>query len=521
MRRRRLLVSAATLTGVGTATWVTGGLFAQTEKPMSGSMKMGDGMGEKSGQMQGMQMGTYTPEPSPPRIKELPTGAPLPEIRRLENTSKESGLFMATIEAAPTTVEFVPGIKSTLLAYNGSVPGMMIDVNEGDRVKILFRNRIPKQDSTIHWHGIDVPPTQDGNPMEPVVTGQERLYEFTLPPYFSGSYWYHPHPHSVAAEQVYRGLAGPFIVRDKHSALPPELGDTILMISSISLDMDGSVSENTFVDNANGREGDHILVNGTKQPYVTVAPGSSRRFRIYNATNGRYLRLAFEGHEMTLIGTDGGLIGSPVPGLKEIMLAPAERAEVVVHFQATPGTVSLMDMPYDRGWMIVEKPKRDMTPVLTVKIAGEPKTPIRLPDKLRDVAPLGVSSATKRLTFGEIMDMSGSPPNVTFTIDGKVFELGRVDLTSKAGAVEIWEISNPTDMDHPMHIHGSLFQVIERTFNNATIPEKFVAWKDTVNIRPGEIVRIKIRQEAKGRRVYHCHILEHEDNGMMGTLEVV
>src|SRR2546427_8674 len=158
----------------------------------------------------------------------------------------------------------------------------------------------------------------------------------------AGSYWYHPHPHRLSAEQVFRGLAGAFIVNPKSDPLPRGIHDIMAFITDLRLSATGAIPADNMVDLMNGREGDHLLVNGQQNPVLTVAPGSTCRFRLYNATNARYLRLAFEDHEMTLIGTDGGYVQTPVLGLREVLLSPAERADVIVTFRGRSGrTVAL------------------------------------------------------------------------------------------------------------------------------------------------------------------------------------
>ena len=479
---------------------------------MSGMSMQGMGMKNMEGGDKAVKLGDH--------IRELPVGQPLPELTKLTNNSSSTGFFDTTIDAGPTHHEYVPGIKTEVLAYNGSVPGSMIEVMEGDKFRATFHNLIENQDTTIHWHGLDVPSDQDGNPTHPVASGAARVYEFKIPEGSAGSYWYHPHPHGKTAEQVYRGLAAPFIVRSKNDPLPKELGDTVLFMSTISLNADGSITENTQSDQWNGREGDHVLVNGAKQPVLDVAPGTSRRFRLYNATNGRFLRLAFEGHYMTLVGTDGGLLGEPVADLEEILLAPAERAEVVVDFQYKPGIVSLVSTPHERGWMGQNKPAAETLTLMKINLTGPIATRVQLPSHLRQIADLGEAAATKRIEIGENMGMANGGMTMGFLLDGKTYDMNRVDLSSKLGEVELWEIANKADMDHPFHIHGGQFQIVERELEGKITPSLYLAWKDTVNIVRGETVRLKMRQSAVGKRLYHCHILEHEDAGMMGTLEV-
>ena len=478
------------------------------------------GMTMSGNKMSGMDTSGAASKPNK-RIRKLPIGAALPELTTLTNQSKVSTVFEATIEAGPATHEFVPALSTQVLAYNGSLPGAMIEVFEGDRVKIAFKNRIPEQASTIHWHGLEIPADQDGNPTDPVASGADRTYEFTIPEGSAGSYWYHPHPHGQTSEQVYRGLAAPFIVRSRNDPLPTELGDTVLFISSVSLNTDGTIAENTNADVMNGREGDHVLVNGTKQPVLTLPPGSSRRFRIYNATNGRFLRLSLNGHTVTLVGTDGGLIAAPIKGLKELLLAPAERAEIIIDFKSKPGSVTLSSKAYDRGWMGDNKPPAVTTALMTFNLAGPVVQPVTLPEKLRDIVALGEPTARHRIEFSEAMGMNNAGMTMDFLIDGKSFDMNRVDLKARVGEVELWEIFNNSEMDHPFHLHGTQFQIVAREKNGTRVATPFLAWKDTVNITAKETVRIKVRHSMPGLRMYHCHILEHEDQGMMGTLDVI
>ncbi len=454
------------------------------------------------------------------RVTALPQGAPLRDLSLLANTATEPGKFGATLSAEVASHEFVTGLVTPVLAFNGMLPGPMIEVTEGDHVKITFKNNLSVQPSTIHWHGLEIPAEQDGNPNDPVASGQAHVYEFDIPAASAGSYWYHPHPHGFTAEQVYRGLAGPLVVRSKADPLPAELGDTVLSISSISLNSDGTIAENTMADLFNGREGDHVLVNGTKMPVLTLAPGTSRRFRIYNATNGRFLRLNLEGHHMTLVGSDGGLLTSPVHGLEEILLAPAERAEIVVDFQTGAGTFALNAMPYDRGWMGMGKPKPATLQLMQFELKGPASKQVVLPQKLRDIAPLGEPKANRRLAFTETMGMANGAMTMGFEINQNAFDMKRIDFRSKVGDVELWEIANASDMDHPFHLHGTQFQIVEREKNGMKKPAPYLAWKDTVNITSKETVRIKVRHAMAGLRMYHCHILEHEDAGMMSQLVV-
>lgn len=507
MKRRTLLLG-------GTAALVAGGGgFYAWRRMMAGMHGTGSMPGMDHGKMQGMADAQR-------RILTLPEGRPLPHLPRLSNQSAKSGEFVGVLSNDVVRKEFVAGKSTELFAYNGTSPGPLIEAREGDRVSIAVSNRLKDRETTVHWHGLDIPSDQDGNPMDPIKPGAVRTYAFNLLADNTGPFWYHPHPHGDTPEQVYMGLAAPFIVRPKDDPLR-DLAETTLFITSLSLLEDGRIAPNAMADLMNGREGDHVLINGEKNPVLTVAPGSSRRFRIYNATNGRFLRLGFDGLPMTLIGTDGGYLAAPVGGLTEIVLAPAERVEVVVTFVGGAGRTVVRSQPYDRGWMGPGKPAATDVALMTIDRRGPDAKPFALPGALRRIEPLGTHVATKRLELGERMGMGAGGMTMAFMIDGKTFDMKRVDLTSRAGDVEQWEFINPTDMDHPMHLHGTQFQVMERERGGQRTAEPFVAWKDTVNVARGETVQLKVKHVLKGPRMYHCHILEHEKLGMMGTLNVV
>lgn len=469
----------------------------------------------------------------------LPHGAPLADLRKLPNDSREPGIFRATLVAEPVSREVLPGHPTIFWQYNpangdttkGPFTGPLIDVREGDTVEIRFVNRLP-QPSTIHWHGLPVPPDQDGNPANMVAPGATRVYRFTLPAGSAGTYWYHPHPHMMSAEQVFRGLAGPIVVR---AADDPLAGwpERTLFFSDLRLATDGSIPPNDMMDWMNGREGQFVLVNGALRPRITVV--EDERWRLWNACSARYLRFSLgDRQRFAQVGTDGGLLEKPRDGLTELLLAPGERAEVVVRAGDAPSEATLTAEVYDRRKMAMSHgslppdPARALAAVNYQPLAGASERAI--PATLRTIMSLGAPVARKSVVFSESMDMAamhrpgasarGMPAGMKFMINGATFDPGRVTLTSRRNEVELWSIENRTDMEHPFHLHGTQFQVIERERGGAKIPEPYLAWRDTVNVQPDEIVRIATVQNKAGERMFHCHILEHEDLGMMGTLKV-
>lgn len=449
----------------------------------------------------------------------LPSGAMLRDLGKLANEDKSGKLFRATLRAAPLEVPLISGKTTRFWAYNGSVPGPLIEVFEGDTVEIVFENNLP-QASTVHWHGLPVPPDQDGNPQDSVAPGAKRTYRFTLPTGSAGTYWYHPHPHGHTAEQVFRGLAGAFIVRARQDPLA-DVPERLLLISDLKLDQGGQIADNDANDVMNGREGQFVLVNGQQMPTLPFHASGRERWRVWNATSGRYLRLTLPGSSFTLVGTDGGLIEQPLPGLTEILLAPAQRVELIVEAGTRRDKAILSALVYQRGKMGDVAPDVDKQ-LFTVDFASvRDHTLTPLPGKLNTITDLGPVKAKKRVVFSETMSMQGGQHRMGFLINGKTHDPRRIDLTSRRGDVELWEIANQADMDHPFHLHGTQFQVIEREINGVITPEPFRAWRDIVNLRSGETVRIKTVQHWRGIRMFHCHILEHENMGMMGQLRVI
>ncbi len=507
MTQRRTFLSALgslPLLGLNTG-WAQ--TAASGAPPMSGMAGM-TGM---------MNMGAGTPIKLA-AVNALPAGAALSELVKLANTSGQAGLFRATLIAAPVNVPLLAGAPTQFWAYNGSLPGPLIDVMEGDTVEIAFENRLP-QATTVHWHGLPVPPEQDGNPQDEVQAGGKRLYRFNLPMGSAGTYWYHPHPHLTTPEQVYRGLAGAFIVRAKADPLA-DIAERLLVISDLKLGQDGRIAPNDANDEMNGREGQFALVNAQRQPLLQFDRSGRERWRVWNASSARYLRLTLPGTALTLAGTDGGLLERPVAGLTEVLLAPAQRAEIIVDAGSNKGRVELVAAPYNRGKMGMV-PAEQALPLLTVdfgKVASASGKP--LPAALRRIDDLGSPKAKKRVVFSENMSMAGGKHSVQFLVNDKLFDMKRIDLVSKINQVELWEIVNKSDMDHPFHIHGTQFQVIEREVDGKVTPAPYRAWKDTVNVKPGETARLKMVQQFKGIRMFHCHVLEHEGAGMMGQLQV-
>jgi len=446
-------------------------------------------------------------------------GEPLRPLGALANESGEPGQFSATLRAAPAHVTLLSGQSTAMSLYNGSIPGPLVELLEGQHVRIALDNDLA-QDTTIHWHGLPVPPEQDGNPMDPVHAGTRRVYEYDVPEGTAGTYWYHPHPHDITATQVARGLAGPLIVRAAEDPLA-HLPEVTMFISALRVDADARISAHNAVDWTVGRQRETLLVNGGRVPVHTIRPGTTQRWRILNATSARHFRLALEGHTFTLVGSDGGLLAAPIADLPEILIAPAQRVEVLVTASAQPGArYRLRALRFEADFLGLGNYTDD--DLLTLVTTGEsPAAASFIPQALRPIEDLGEPVVRQTIELSEVTDLCKSNgATVAFLINGRIFDPDRVDLVTKVGRVEFWEIINNTSMAHPFHIHGTQFQLVSRRVGTVTTPAPYLAWIDTVLVPVGQVVTIKTRQSKPGKRMFHCHILEHEDNCMMAILDV-
>ena len=451
---------------------------------------------------------------SPSRVRAIvPRDGDAANPPLLINISKLPKTVEVNLTAAVTTLSLQPGVTSEVFAYNGHVPGPTLDVREGDHVIIHFKNNLPEP-TTVHWHGIHLPVESDGSPFQPIAPGETHDYAFTVRPGTAGTYWYHPHPDRRTGFAIGKGLFGGIVV---HAAEDPLalIPEKLLILSDNRFLHDGMIdfpdpaSHHGGIDEENGREGPILFVNGHVMPTLTIRSGEVQRWRIANASAGRIYRIALAGHTFLQVGSDGGLFEKPVE-LKEILLTTGERVEVLVRGTDAPGAKSVLEnLPYDR-YAPQTRPADWQTThgLLTLETTNQaPVTPIAIPTALRKITPLDTTEVTavRTVVFGQGM------------INGKTMDMARVDVSTKVGATEIWEVENIVGMDHPFHLHGFQFQVLDRD----GVREPYVAWKDMLNMPKHSTARIIVRyDDYPGKWMFHCHILDHEDHGMMGVLEV-
>jgi len=428
----------------------------------------------------------------------------------LTDTNPDPDIVEVELVAAPTTHVYLPGKPADVWAFRDgaiagsrpTIPGPLLDAKLGDTVIVHFRNELPEE-TTIHWHGLRVPNASDGTPFAqvPVPAGGSYDYQFTL--IDSGLYWYHPHVRGDV--QVEAGLYAPIVVHD--GAAIDVAADRVFVLDDVKLESTGRLSERTDnLDLMLGRMGNVLLVNGLQSPTIRAASGTRERWRFVNAANGRYFNLELSGRTFRVIGWDGGLVEMPYE-TATLLVAPGERYDVLVELGGRAGeTLALRTLHYDRGHNLPDPGPIDL---LAIELGAAAKAPAPLPSAWGNVEPIAVDASTpvRRFVLREDDTIPSAP---VFTINDEAFP-NVTPVQAASGLVEIWEIENLAEMDHPFHLHGMSFQ---------TIGAQVLGWKDTVNVPKESIVRFAVKYGAAGRWMYHCHILEHAERGMMGELEV-
>jgi FtsP/CotA-like multicopper oxidase with cupredoxin domain len=426
-----------------------------------------------------------------------------------EDLNPDPNILEIALEAKIVELELTPGRKTRVWTYNGLLPGPYIRAAKGDRLIVHFRNSLPDP-TTIHWHGVRVPNDMDGSPgmTQPLIPpGGEFTYDFVLQD--AGTYWYHPHADSAA--QVGFGLYGPIVITDP--ADPKAFGDDlVLMISDISLGKDGQLMDKkeggNFAD-LFGREGGTLLVNGRVMPTLLVRQGKQQRWRLINAARSRYWTFALRNNTFTRLGGDNGL-AAHTESLTRISITPGERMDLVYTPAIEPGTTqNLRWLAYDRGYgTTVGRPPENVMAIRSV--ADAPVQPAAVPEVLRKIRPIDTAKVVEH-TLDLTINLEGD--RVEMGING-VPHWEAKPLVAHIGEKHVWTLVNDSDFDHPFHLHGYFFQVLDDT--------RVAEWKDTVNVPVKSRVRIAIDfDERPGLWMYHCHILDHAEVGMMGHLQVL
>jgi FtsP/CotA-like multicopper oxidase with cupredoxin domain len=431
------------------------------------------------------------------RCAAITTGAVAGSV--VADARSSSAAEMVELEAGETVVELA-GQPVRLLTYNGRSPGPLIRAREGERLLVRLTNRLAEP-TNLHFHGLHVSPTANhDNVFVEVQPGETFTYELTVPAGYGGTFWYHPHRHGRLARQLWHGLAGPLLI---DPASPPAalagIEERVLVIKDISIAA-GAPEPHRTADWARGKSGRMVLVNGQVQPQLRTRDALVR-LRLINACNARMLLLArSDGRPLAVIARDGHLLEAPRL-LDEVLLTPAQRLDVLLALEGD-GAVELLHKPYNRGAR--REPSR-AEPLFSVRPQAR-SAPRAWPDSITAVERLDPGDVAVRRSFR--MAMAFLQP------DGH----GHLaPIEARLGDLELWEIINVDTQDHVFHLHTWPFQVWRRDGVAASEP----GWRDTINLTPGERVELLIPfRDFAGKSVFHCHIAEHGDAGMMGIIEV-
>lgn len=470
----------------------------------------------------------------------------LPIPAELKPTRRTADTDYYEIRQTAATAEIVPGLRTPIWGYNGTFPGPTILQNPGRRVVVSHRNDLPVP-TVVHLHGGTTPHDSDGYPTDfvlpdpkygtfaampamgsmpamtdpdAIVTRQTRDYTYPEQPR-AGTLWYHDHRMDFTAASVYRGLAGFHIAHDtaeQSLGLPSGARDVPLMIADRAFAADGSfrypaldptMRSTPGVDESfmNGVMGDVILVNGAPWPAMKVDT-ARYRFRILNASNARTYLLALQDSTgksvgFTQIGTDHGLLAAPL-AQDAIQIAEAERFDVIIDFSG--------HKVGDQITMLNQLGSGSTAVVMRFEVARATGDSSKVPDKLSTVDPINPTSGMIQRTVKFHRGGDG------WTINGRAYDPAYSEADVPAGTTELWTITS--DFHHPFHIHNATMQVISRDGDE---PGPYdLGWKDTVFVNQGERVQLAIQfSTLKGRYVFHCHNLEHEDMGMMANFRIV
>jgi FtsP/CotA-like multicopper oxidase with cupredoxin domain len=437
--------------------------------------------------------------------------------------------LVGPLVATPATGVVWPGRSTSLLTLGGTYPAPTLRARRGDVFELRLENRLAES-TNIHWHGLAAPAEADGYPTDLVLPGGARQYRFQIAER-AGTYWYHPHPDGRTGAQVYSGMAGFFIVEDDEEravGLPAGEQDVPLLLQDRRRTADDSFRyAPTPMDLMAGYLGDAALVNGEPDAELSVA-ATPYRFRLLNGSNARIFRVALDdGREFQVIAGDGGLLERPVASTA-LFLGPGERVEILVDFSRDPigRSIQLVSLPFSVGGggmgpgMGMGGTSTQGAAFSLLRLAVQRQGPVTapLPAQLVPLQRLDPGRAEVRRRF--VMEMRMPPFAGNFTINGRSFDAGRVDVRVERGVVETWEVVNASSEPHPFHVHATQFQVVSRS--SGPLGPHELGMKDTVLVWPGETVRLAMRFEHHaGLYVLHCHNLEHEDAGMMLNLEVL
>ncbi|HVV45629.1 MAG TPA: multicopper oxidase family protein [Bryobacteraceae bacterium] len=461
------------------------------------------------------------------------TELPVPRVLKPARTDGAADYY--EMAARPASAEPIAGVRTNIWGYDGTFPGPTIEARSGRAALLTLRNSLPVP-IVNHLHGGRTESLSDGYPTDFVLPGTgERFTGGNPQRSVSGvreyryenrqraaQLWYHDHRMDFSGAQVWRGLAGIYLLRDEEEdrlPLPRGAKEIPLVICDRSFEADGSLAYPSIDSTLRGAPGvthaymggvlgDVILVNGAAWPRVSVS-NTRYRFRVLNASNARRYDLALDpapaqGPAFVQIGSDGGLLGSPIRH-RTVRIAPAERFDLIVDFSAYPvGTAVTLRNLSDSG---------KTGAILRFQIDRKEKDDSAIPERLSSFEPVDIRNIAKTREFDFRFDRTSH----IWTINGRPFDEARIDADPRLDSTEIWRLRS--DFNHPLHLHLVHFQVL----SHGGPPGRWDAgWKDTIDMEPGQATSIAMRFSGyRGKYVFHCHNLEHEDMAMMANMEVV
>jgi FtsP/CotA-like multicopper oxidase with cupredoxin domain len=437
------------------------------------------------------------------------------------------------------THEFFPGFQTNTMGVNGNILGPTVILEKGQQVTLHVENQL-QEETTLHWHGLHISSENDGGPHTVINPGETWSPAFTVLDNAS-TYWYHPHLHHKTNEHVSKGISGFIIVKDQEESgilLPRNYGTDDFPLVIQTRDFDDN-KEIVFHSNSD----DILMVNATLDPFISV-PAQIVRLRLLNGSSMRTFNLGFTNNQLFYqIGSDGGLLESPVQ-LTRLMLSPGERAEILIDFSSRLGDIIHLksfasELP--NGIYGAANPGLGPGMVLTgyhpnplngtdfnvLQISVGPATVnpvISIPTQMVNLNPFLVSDADTTRTFTFDPEIMGpNQLNGHFMINDQMFDMDVINEVIPLNNIEIWTLTNQSGIAHPFHIHMVQFYVLDR--NGVPPPLNESGRKDVVLVKPQETVRIITKFENFSNDeipyMYHCHMLMHEDEGMMGQFLVI
>ena len=470
-----------------------------------------------------MQSDSRSPQPRRRFVAGLAGLAALPLLAQRGSSlaAPERATVQTRLVAAPGSVQIVPDKypRTQVWAYNGSVPGPVLRVRQGERLRVAVENDL-EEGTTVHWHGVRVPNAMDGVPIitQPSIEpGGRFVYEFAPPD--AGTFFYHPHQRGY--EQMGRGLAGALIVEERE---PPRVDrDLAWVLGDFRLDRDASIRGGfgNFMDMShNGRVGNTVTINGRVPESFAVRAGERIRLRLVNAATARICALEFRGHRPWVIALDGQPVEPHEPEQGVVVLGPAMRADLILDMTAAPGSRHPV---HDRFYRRLEYRLLDLVYSDEPPLTARPPEPPRLPANPLAEPDLGRAERHRVVFTGGMMgSMRGLPRGMAWAVNGAANGCGESAsafdplLIARLGRSYVLELVNDTAWHHPIHLHGLSFRVVSR--NGKTNARR--EWLDTVLLNPRETAEIAFVADNPGDWMFHCHVLEHQAGGMMACIRV-